>query len=183
MHMSNEPLLDAVKIQRRVAELATEIREAYPDGLPLCLCVLKGSVFFAADLLRHLDDGAEVDFIRAQSYAGTSSTGQVTLSHLPGMQLAGRAVLILEDIVDTGRSAAAILEWAWAQEPASVQVCTLLDKPSRRAVELRADFAGFVIPDHFVVGYGMDYDERYRNLPAIYVLESGEGSKSGTEPE
>lgn len=171
MQPSEQPLIEEATLQQRIAELAQEVQRAYPDGLPLCLCVLKGSVFFAADFVRHLGPGAELDFIRARSYHGVHSSGTVALTHTPEIDLKDRPVLILEDIVDTGRSATVILDWVAAQNPASLRLCTLLDKPSRREVDVTPDFTGFTIPDHFVIGYGLDHNERYRALRAIYVLE------------
>ncbi|MBI2421902.1 MAG: hypoxanthine phosphoribosyltransferase [Candidatus Hydrogenedentes bacterium] len=171
MQRSEHPLIDEAALQQRVAELAQEVRRAYPDALPLCLCVLKGSVFFAADFVRHLGPEVELDFIRARSYLGLHSSGTVALTHTPEADLRGRHLLVLEDIVDTGRSARVILDWLDAQAPASVRLCTLLDKPSRRELDVTPDFVGFSIPDAFVVGYGLDHNERYRALRAIYILE------------
>jgi len=157
MRPSEEPLLSAEAIASRVADLGNAIAERY-DGAPVVLlCVLKGGLFFTADLARTLPGRATVDFIRAKSYDGVESTGTVTL--------------VVEDILDTGRTATAILERIREENPASVALCTLLDKPSRRVVPIEADFVGFTIGEYFVVGYGLDHDERYRELPAVHVLE------------
>ena len=140
-------------------------------GTPLTLVVvLKGAAWFGADLARHLPHDTTVEFIRAKSYAGDRSTGTVAFSMLAEAPLAGRNVLVVEDILDTGRTLSAVVERLGAQRPNSLRVCTLLDKPARRALEISADYVGFTIPDRFVVGYGLDYNEAYRALPAIYTL-------------
>ena len=135
------------------------------------MAVLKGSVFFAADLMRRITRPLQVDFIRAKSYDGTESTGKVLFSVLPETPLKDRHVIVVEDILDTGRTSSAILKWVRSQHPASVALCALLDKPDRRVKKLTADYCGFTIANHFVVGYGLDYNERYRNLPEIRALE------------
>ena len=171
MRPSEEPLLSAEAIASRVADLGNAIAEHY-DGAPVVLlCVLKGGLFFTADLARTLPGRATVDFIRAKSYDGVESTGTVTLVVEPTLALEGRHVVVVEDILDTGRTATAILERIREENPASVALCTLLDKPSRRVVPIEADFVGFTIGEYFVVGYGLDHDERYRELPAVHVLE------------
>lgn len=175
MRPSDTPLIDSGALRRRVAELAAEIGASYAryEEPPILLTVLKGAAFFAADLARAMARPVEMDFVRVQSYEGASSTGTVTFLHYPESALRGRHVLIVEDILDTGRTARAIVDWLQTQELASLRLCTLLDKPSRRLTPLHAEHVGFTIPNQFVIGYGLDYDERYRNLPAIHVLESG----------
>ena len=135
------------------------------------MCVLKGGVFFATDLLRAMNYTAEIDFIRAKSYEGTQSTGDVIFHVLPETDLEGRHVILLEDILDTGRTCTVIKEWCQDHGTASVTLCTLLDKPARRIIPIEAEYVGFTIEDHFVVGYGLDYDEKYRALPEVFVLE------------
>lgn len=170
MQPSAEPLIAADAIQSRVAEMAARITREHDGRRLLLLVVLKGSVVFAVDLMRALAVPVTLDFIRAKSYDGTSSSGRVIFSHLPEHPLQGEHVLMVEDIIDTGRTAAAIAKWVSAQHPASLAVCTLLDKPSRREVEVPVHYTGFVIDDHFVVGYGLDHEERHRELPDIRVL-------------
>jgi hypoxanthine phosphoribosyltransferase len=172
MRVNPEPLISAEAIQRRTRALASEIARHPEEQDLVMIAVLKGAVVFASDLVRHFGFSVPMDFIRAQSYAGCESNGLVELSLLPETPLRGRRVLLVEDILDTGRTSAALLDWIRAQEPASVQLCVLLDKPSRRAVDIQADFVGFTIDDQFVVGYGLDYNEAFRNLPAVHVLET-----------
>ena len=170
MRLSDAPLFPHEAIQARVNALAAQVRVDYA-GTPLTLVVvLKGAAWFGADLARHLPNDTTVEFIRAKSYAGDRSTGTVEFSMLAEAGLGGRDVLVVEDILDTGRTLTAVVERLGAQRPNSLRVCTLLDKPARRALEITADYVGFEIPDHFVVGYGLDYNEAYRALPAIYTL-------------
>ncbi len=171
MPLQPEPLYTAQEIHERVQELAQEIQEAYSDTPPLCLITLKGALHFGSDLTRAMAFSTETEFIRARSYADTDSTGQVQLLYTPTAALRDRHVLLIEDILDTGRTASTLLAWLNGQSVASCQVVSLLDKPDRREVDIRPDFTGFSIDDHFVVGYGMDYNERYRELPDIRIWE------------
>ena len=172
LQLSKTPLIDRDTLHTRVGELAAEVA-AHLDGLEVVvLVVLKGSVPFSADLMRVLGLPLHVEYIRAKSYDGQASTGEVVFSHLPEEPLKGRHVVVVEDILDTGNTAVAILDFVNAQHPASMTLVSLLDKPSRRVRKVTADFVGFTIEDHFVVGYGLDYNERYRELDAIYTLES-----------
>jgi hypoxanthine phosphoribosyltransferase len=164
-------LLSPEQIAARVDELATEIARVYGDGPLVLLAVLKGAAHFASDLMRRLDLDVRLEFIRAKSYEGTDSSGTVRFNVVPEISLEGRDVLVVEDILDTGRTCAAILRKLEAQRPKSLAICTLLDKPSRRIESVEADYVGFTIEDHFVVGYGLDHDEQYRQLPGVYVLE------------
>lgn len=166
-----EPLITKDEIERRVRELAEEITADHVDyGRPLSvIIVLKGACFFAVDLLKHLDLPTQIDFLEASSYAGTTSTGEVRLIKDITMPIAGTDVLLVEDIVDSGLTASWLGSHLASHRPASVRLCTLLDKPSRRMHDVHIDYTGFVIPDAFVLGYGLDYEEGYRNLPAIYV--------------
>lgn len=170
LRLNDKPLIDAEQVQQRIGELGAQIGEAYVGKDLLLLVVLKGSVPFSVDLMRQINVPLEVDYIRAKSYEGTESGGTVQFTHLPEGSLKGRDVLIVEDILDTGRTAEAIRDFVASQHPASERFITLLDKPSRRTQEVEADYVGFVIDDHFVVGFGLDYDERYRELDAIYTL-------------
>jgi hypoxanthine phosphoribosyltransferase len=167
----DRPLITAQQIRTRVEELAAEInRDFAPLGRPLSvIVVLKGACFFAIDLLRYLELDTRLDFLQASSYSGTSSTGEVRLHSDIHMAIAGTDVLLLEDIVDTGLTASWLLRHLASHEPASVKLCTLLDKPAGRRVPVQMAYVGFTIPDEFVLGYGLDYDERFRHLPAIYV--------------
>lgn len=174
MRPPDPPLLTAGQIADRVAELAGEIdadlaARGWSDDL-LLIVVLKGSVIFAADLMRTMVTPVSVEFIRARSYDGAESTGHVELTYLPEQSVAGRNVLLVEDILDTGRTADVILKHLREQAPAHLALCTLLDKPSRREVQVEADYIGFTIDDLFVVGYGLDYNEQGRDWPAIHVL-------------
>lgn len=171
MKLNPEPLLDVDTIQARVRELAEALNRDYEGRDVLLLAVLKGAVFFVADLARHLGINPAFDFIRAKSYEGTQSAGEVEFLMWPRESLAGRHVLIIEDILDTGRTTSAILERASAEGPASLALCVLLNKASRRETEVDVGYVGFEIDDHFVVGYGLDYNERYRELPAVHILE------------
>lgn len=169
--LSRNPLISGQKLQDRIGELAAKLNAHYGDEPLLVLVVLKGAVPFSVDLLRQLSMPVAVDYLRAKSYAGTQRVGEVVFSLLPEEPLGDRRVLILEDILDTGHTAERILEVVRAQHPASVDLAVLLDKPSRRLRPVEGDFVGFTIEDRFVVGYGLDYEERYRELDAIYTLD------------
>lgn len=170
MRLNATPLYTPDQIQARVEALAGEIRRDYAGRDLVVLAVLKGALFFTADLVRAMAREVEVDCVRARSYAGTASTGDVRFTLLPEIPIAGRHVLVVEDILDTGRTATALLARLGEERPASITVCTLLDKPTRRVVPIEADYVGFTIPDHFVVGYGLDHDERHRELPGLWTL-------------
>ena len=172
MKPGERPLLTAAAIQRRVDELGAEIAAYYGDVPFTMLVVLKGAIPFAADLMRAIGNAAmAVEYIRARSYDGAESTGEVRIMVPPEESLEGRHVLIVEDILDTGRTTRVILDHIEQQGAASCGVCVLLDKPARREVAVTADFCGFTIDNHFVVGYGLDFNERYRELPAVFVME------------
>lgn len=176
-----DPLITPDQIERRVRELAGEIDAAYAGtGGPLSvIIVLKGACFFAIDLLRHLTLETRLDFMQASSYSGTGSTGEVRLLSDITLPIAGTDVLLVEDIVDTGLTADWLKQHLSSHKPASVRLCTLLDKPSRRRLDVHIDWSGFTIPDTFVLGYGLDYDEAYRNLPAVYVARPQEATTTG----
>jgi hypoxanthine phosphoribosyltransferase len=167
----DRPLITAEHIEARVGELSVQINEDYAGtGRPVSVVVvLKGAIFFAVDLMRNLRLPIRMDFLQAHSYSGTESTGEVTLIKDVSTPLAGTDVLIVEDIVDTGLTASWLLRHLSGHHPASCKLVTLLDKPSRRIYPVDIDYTGFSIPDEFVLGYGLDYDEGYRNLPAIYI--------------
>jgi hypoxanthine phosphoribosyltransferase len=166
------------RIRARVAALGRRIDADYRDKPLGLVVVLKGACVFAADLMRQITTPFTIDFISAASYgAGTRASGKVALSGLDALDLAGRHVLVVEDILDTGRTSAAILDQLGQLRPASLALCTLLRKPAAAGLELPVGYAGFNIPDEFVVGYGMDYAERYRNLRSIHrlILDGAEG--------
>lgn len=171
MKLSNEPLITEEALRARVSSLAEEISRDYADRNPVLLGVLKGAFHFVSDLARAMRCPVEIEFIRAASYAGTESTGQVRVELPISIPLRGRDVILVEDILDTGRTASAIRAHLQSMGPASIALCTLLDKPSRRAVPAEAAYTGFSIDDHFVVGYGLDCNERYRELAAVYILQ------------
>jgi hypoxanthine phosphoribosyltransferase len=166
-----EPLITAEQIAVRVRELAEEINDAYAGTRrPLSvIVVLKGACFFAIDLLKCLTVPTRLDFVKASSYAGMGSTGEVHLHSDIHMPLSGTDVLIVEDIIDTGLTASWLIRHLASHEPASVRLCTLLDKPGARTIPVIPDFTGFSIPNAFVIGYGLDYEESYRNLPAVHI--------------
>jgi len=164
-------LLAARDIQERIGSLATDIRRDHPHGVHL-VCVLKGAFMFLADLTRALEGDATLDFIAVSSYgASTKSSGQVQLLKDLGTSIEGRDVVIVEDIVDTGLTLNYLQDILRARAPRAVRTACLLSKPSRRKIEVKVEYIGFEIPDKFVVGYGLDYDEKYRNLPYIAVLD------------
>lgn len=173
--MSSEPrpLISAAEVQRRVAELGCEVTAAYPPGTPVLLvAVLKGAAMFLADLSRAINRPVEWDFMAVSSYgAGTTSSGVVRLLKDLDQPIEGRQVLLVEDIVDSGATLAYLVDLLRRRDPADVRICALLDKGKRRQRCPPVDFVGFQIPDQFVVGYGLDYAGRHRNLPYIGVLE------------
>ncbi|MDV2989397.1 MAG: hypoxanthine phosphoribosyltransferase [Dehalogenimonas sp.] len=162
-------------IEVRIKQLASRISDDYNGRSPLVIGVLKGAVIFLADLVREIELPLEIDFIGMSSYGSDTTTcGQAVVTSNPTAALDGRDIIIVEDIVDTGICLKALREYLASRHPASVRVCALLDKPSRRRVPVAVDYAGFEIPDKFVVGYGLDCAQRYRNLPAIYTLEDND---------
>ncbi|MBI3127258.1 MAG: hypoxanthine phosphoribosyltransferase [Candidatus Tectomicrobia bacterium] len=173
-----ETLIPEEKIRRRVRELARELDAALPPGPVHCVVVLKSAVFFAADLLRSLKREVSVGFLSASSYGdATESAGEVRVGAEALGPVEGRHVLLIDDILDTGHTMAAVRRAILARRPASLRSCVLLDKPSRRRVDARADHVGFTIADVFVVGYGLDFAEEFRTLPDIRAYQPGESSK------
>jgi hypoxanthine phosphoribosyltransferase len=159
-------------ITSTVARLAGEISRDYHDKAPLLIGILKGSFVFMADLVRELDFLLEVDFIRLSSYGrGTRTSGNVRVMQGLSSVVKDRHVLVVEDIIDTGITMTFLLNYLKNKRPASLALCVLLDKPSRRRVSLTIDYLGIIVPDKFLVGYGLDFDEKYRNLSDICVLE------------
>ncbi|MBE3575071.1 MAG: hypoxanthine phosphoribosyltransferase [Firmicutes bacterium] len=167
-----EIILSEEQIQRRVAELGRQITRDYQDRHLLTIGILRGAVIFLADLIRHLDLPVAVDFMAVSSYGqATASSGVVRILKDLDETVTGRHVLLVEDIIDTGLTLSYLVDNLRSRRPASLRICTLLDKPSRRKVEITPDYNGFTIPDRFVVGYGLDYAENYRQLPYIGVLK------------
>lgn len=166
-----EVLVEAEVLRRRVAELGEEISRDYAGRSLLLIGVLKGAVFFLSDLMRFIDIPVEVDFMAVASYgSATDSSGVVRILKDLDVVIAGRDVLIVEDIVDSGLTLQYLLRNLGSRDPSSLEVCALLTKPERRKVDLPTRYVGFEIPDRFVVGYGLDYAERYRNLPYVAAL-------------
>ena len=167
LHLSEEEIREAVR------RMAKEISRDYAGKQPMLLGVLKGAFIFLADLVREIEIPLTVDFIRAQSYKGDTTTGEVVVSMGDVVDVKGRDVLVVEDIVDTGTTVSCLLDYLTMGEPASLKLCSLLDKPSRRETAVDIDYLGFIVPDRFVVGYGTDLDQAWRNLPGIYAIEGG----------
>jgi len=174
--MSSQPklhiLFTSEKIEATVKKLAAEIRQDYLGKHPILIGVLKGSFMFMADLIRLLDFPLEVEFIRLSSYGGgRKSSGKIKVVQGLQSKVKGRDVLVIEDIVDTGFTTGFLLDYLRKKKPASLKLCALTDKPSRRQTPVTIDYLGLTVPNKFIVGYGLDWDERFRNLPNICVLE------------
>lgn len=166
-------LISEEQIQARIRELGEELTRDYADKDPIVVGVMKGVVVFYADMIRHIHAPCEMDFMWISSYAGTESTGRIVVKRDLASDIRGRHVLILEDVFDTGNSLEFTVSHLLTKNPASLKICTLLDKPGGRrpGVTLQADYVGFTVPNEFVVGYGLDYNEHYRNLPYVGVLK------------
>lgn len=165
-------LISRDEIAKAVDRLASEIKRDYQGKQPLLISVLKGSFMFTADLIRQLDLPLELDFIRLSSYgAARESSGKVRVVQGLKTPIKGRDVLVIEDIVDTGITTSFLFDYLRKKKPASLKLCALTDKQSRHRVPVSIDYLGFTVPDKFIVGYGLDCDQRFRNLPDIYALE------------
>ncbi len=163
----------AEELQDRVRELGARITKDYEGKDPLFVGVLKGSFVFMADLMRAVDLYCDIDFMAVSSYgSGTTTTGAVKINKDLTYNVEGRHIILIEDILDSGVTLSYLKKYIEARKPASIRICTLLDKPARRKADISADYVGFECPDAFIVGYGLDYAERYRNLPYIGVLKS-----------
>jgi hypoxanthine phosphoribosyltransferase len=169
---TGKAMITSMQIARRVHEMGREISRVYSgiDSPLVLVVILKGATVFAADLLRSLSIPAELEFVRAASYGSGTTRGPLRLAHMMDGPLVDRHVLLVEDIVDSGHTVQAITRRVRRMKPTSIRLAALLDRPARRAVPVRIDFKGFVIPDRFVIGYGLDYAGRYRALPRIYSL-------------
>lgn len=168
-------MLSEEKVNARIAELAKQISEDYAGRSVHLICILKGSIFFTCELAKRITVPVTLDFMSVSSYGdGTKSSGVVRLVKDLDEPLQDKDVLVVEDIIDSGRTLSYLLENLERRNPASLRLCTLLDKPDRRVTDVKVDYTGFEIPDEFVVGYGLDYAQRYRNLPYIGVVTFGE---------
>ena len=172
-NMIEKVLITEEQLQARIRELGEELTREYEDKDPIVVGVLKGVVVFYADMVRQLKIPCQMDFMCISSYSGTSTTGNMIVRKDVSADIKGRHVLILEDIFDTGNSLDFVVKHLQAKEPASLKICTLLDKPERRkaGITLQCDWTGFVVPNEFVVGYGLDFNEHFRNLPYVGVLK------------
>ena len=164
-------LISEAEIEAEVARVGRQISEDFRDKNPIFVGVLKGCFIFMADLMRHVDIKCTMDFMAVSSYSGTSSTGAVKINKDLGQDIEGRHVIIVEDILDSGVTLSYLKHYLLGRNPASITIATLLDKPARRKSDIVADYSCFEVPDAFVVGYGLDYNEQYRNLPYIGVLK------------
>lgn len=176
--MSSEPKLSVLftrdEIAAAVSRLAAEIRRDYLTKHPILIAVLKGSFVFLADLVRQLNFPLEIEFVHLSSYGkGTESSGMVKMAPGAPSKIKGRHVLVIEDIIDTGLTSAFLLDYLRRKKPASLKLCTLTNKQARRRVMVNIDYRGLAVPDKFIVGYGIDWNERFRHLPDIYVIEGG----------
>ncbi|MBK9315368.1 MAG: hypoxanthine phosphoribosyltransferase [Acidobacteria bacterium] len=166
-----EVLISEEQLQKRIRELGAEITRDYSTRRPELICVLKGAMIFMSDLMRSIDLNLSIDFIAVSSYGkGKNSSGEVKIIKDLDEPLEGRDILLIEDILDTGLTLSYLLNNFHSRGATSIKIVTLLNKPERRKIEVTPDYVGFEIPDKFVVGYGLDFDERYRNLPYIGVV-------------
>lgn len=171
-HRPTETLITAEQIQARIAEMAGDIRRDFPNGVHM-IAVLKGAFMFLSDLIRHMDGEVSLDFMAVSSYAkGTTSSGEVRLLKDLDTPLEGKHVLVVEDIVDTGLTLTYLQDTLRTRGPRTLRTACLLSKPSRRKVDVKVEYVGFTIDDRFVVGYGLDFAERFRNLPYIGVIDA-----------
>lgn len=164
-------LLSKEEIENKVSEIGAQITADYEGKYPVFVGILKGCFVFMADLLRHVDVTCTMDFMAVSSYSGTKTTGAVKINKDLQHDIKGRHVILVEDILDSGITLNYIKNYLSVREPASIKIATLLDKPARRQADIKADYACFEVPDAFVVGYGLDYNEKYRNLPYIGILK------------
>ena len=166
-------LIDEKRLDERITEIAKQIEKEYEGKEITLICILKGSVFFTVDLAKKIDGDVKLEFIRVSSYEGSSteSSGEIKMKLDLKDSIQGKDVIVIEDIIDTGRTLSYLIEYLKMKKPNSVKLCALLDKKERRVCDVDVDYTGFEIPDEFVVGYGLDVDEKYRNLPYIGYFE------------
>lgn len=165
------PLITEEKIQRKVKELAQKISKDYAQKDLVVIGILKGSFMFFSDLIRYIKSPLKIDFLIASSYVKDSSSGKVKIHYFPREEIQGKDILLIDDIIDTGISLQHIREKILEQNPASLKICVLLDKKERRVVEVPIDYIGFSVPNKFIVGYGLDYQERFRNIPYLTIFK------------
>ena len=167
-------LIEEEKLNKRIAELGAQISRDYAGQEVTQICILKGSVFFTCELAKRITIPVALDFMSVSSYgSSTVSSGKIEVKKDLDESIENKNIIIIEDIIDTGRTLKYLLEDLRKRNPKSLKLCTMLDKPDRRVVEVATDYTGFEIPDEFVVGYGLDYDQKYRNLPYIGILDLG----------
>ena len=167
-----EEMISEEQIDKRVREIAKQISEDYKGKSVRLICILKGSVFYTCELAKRISIPVTLDFMSVSSYgSGTVSTGDIKIKKDLDHDIEGLNVIVVEDIIDSGRTLSYLIEILKKRNPASIRLCTLLDKPERRVTDVKVDYVGFNIPDEFVVGYGLDYAQKYRNLPFIGVVE------------
>ena len=164
-------LINKSKLEKRIDEMARQIEKDYEGKDIVFIGILKGSIMFMAELAKNIKNNVEMDFMDVSSYEGTESTGNIKINKDISNSIEGKDVIIVEDIIDTGRTLTYLVEYLKQKNPNSLKIATMLSKPSRRIMELNVDYIGFAIDDKFVVGYGLDYNEKYRNLPYIGYLE------------
>lgn len=166
-------LIDEKRLDERVTEIAEQINKEYAGKEITLICILKGSVFFTVDLAKKINGDVKLEFIRVSSYEGasTESSGEIKMKLDLKDSIQGKDVIVIEDIIDTGRTLSYLIEYLKMKKPNSVKLCALLDKKERRVCDVHVDYTGFEIPDEFVLGYGLDVDEKYRNLPYIGYFE------------
>lgn len=166
-------LINEERLSKRVKEIGEQIQEEYKGKEIILICILKGSVFFTVDLAKIIKGNVKLEFIRVSSYTdGTESSGKIDLKLDLNDSIEGKDVIVVEDIIDTGRTLSYLIDYLKTKKPNSIKLCALLDKVERRIQEVNVDYTGFQIPDKFVVGYGLDVDEKYRNLPYVGYIEN-----------
>lgn len=164
-------LINEEQIDRRLDELAEQIMKDYQGKDIMFLCILKGSVIFTVELAKRIKDNVRFEFIEVSSYEGHESSGKIKLNKDISQSIEGKDVIVIEDIIDTGRTISFLKEYLLGKNPKSLKICSLLDKPSRRIFDIKADYLGFTIEDKFVIGYGLDDDQNYRNLNYVGYIE------------
>lgn len=176
---SHQPLITEEMLDRRIRNLAGKITHDYEGKEITLICVLKGAIYFFADLTRRIKLDTRLEFIRVSSYEGENSTGEIDFKVKLDEPVTGKDVIVVEDIIDTGNTLSYILEYLKKQNPNSLKLCVLLDKPERRVVQgIKVDYVGYTIPNRFVIGYGLDLDEKYRNIPTVDWITSTNKEKS-----
>ena len=165
-------LFSKEELEKRITEMAKEIDKDYVEKEIVVICVLKGAIFFTVDLLKNMETDTTIEFVRISSYVGTESTGTINLNIGLDTDITGKDVLIVEDIIDTGNSLKFLKDYLGERKPKSLKIAVLLDKKEKRKAQIDVDYTGYVIPNKFVVGYGFDIDQKYRNLPYIGYVEN-----------